>query len=524
MSRVQPPIGYDSHWSRLIDAGLAGLFLIFHQFTDAAFAERLMRVTWPLLWLLPAIAGVAAIAWRLAGREAAIVVLLFAVIGLPALQQFKPGRIDHHNVQIAVVLLTLAATVWSDRLRWCAIAAGALTGFGLAIGFEGMPILLLCGAAIALRFVVEYDSDQALRAYGIAIAASIAVAFAVGVAPAHWTQPVCDALAINSAGAVLVGGAGLALISFCFDASLRSRCALLAAVGLAAALVFVVAEPACLGGPYAMVDPTVKPIWLAHVREMEPLLSLFASNPATALGLVTFPTAGVIAIATLARQESLRRDFGFIVAGAALVFAVALMFAAIKAYAYAMWLAMPLVAVAALRLFEVLRLRTLVPRFVAGVLLTPTVLSAGIITIANAAGLNRVDTAHPDRAVCFNNASYAPLATLRPGLVATDIDYGPFVLALTPHAVMAAPYHRLSSGIVAAHQVLAATPDEAHGIVTRLHVDYIVTCGGRPPVNLSDAERDASLWGHLQAGTLPDWLVPEPVGKGQAFAIYRVVS
>ena len=28
-ARLQPPLGYDSHWSRLIDAGLAGLFLMF---------------------------------------------------------------------------------------------------------------------------------------------------------------------------------------------------------------------------------------------------------------------------------------------------------------------------------------------------------------------------------------------------------------------------------------------------------------------------------------------------------------
>jgi len=38
-------------------------------------------------------------------------------------------------------------------------------------------------------------------------------------------------------------------------------------------------------------------------------------------------------------------------------------------------------------------------------------------------------------------------------VVATDIDYGPFVLALTPHSVVGAPYHRLSSGIAAAHRI-----------------------------------------------------------------------
>src|SRR5215813_4721097 len=39
-ARIDPPVGYDSHWSRLIDAGLAGLFLLFNLVVDNAMAER----------------------------------------------------------------------------------------------------------------------------------------------------------------------------------------------------------------------------------------------------------------------------------------------------------------------------------------------------------------------------------------------------------------------------------------------------------------------------------------------------
>src|SRR5919197_3061771 len=41
-ARLAPPLGYDSHWSRLIDAGLAGLFLAFNLTANHALAERLM--------------------------------------------------------------------------------------------------------------------------------------------------------------------------------------------------------------------------------------------------------------------------------------------------------------------------------------------------------------------------------------------------------------------------------------------------------------------------------------------------
>src|SRR3954468_24011775 len=53
-ARIDPPAGYDTHWSRLLDAALAGLVLLLRPFTDAAMAEQLMRAVWPLLWLLAA--------------------------------------------------------------------------------------------------------------------------------------------------------------------------------------------------------------------------------------------------------------------------------------------------------------------------------------------------------------------------------------------------------------------------------------------------------------------------------------
>src|SRR5262245_45841345 len=181
--RVQPPTGYESTWSRLIDAGLGGLFLLFRLFADAPLAERLMRTVWPLLWLLPAMFGVAAIAWRIAGRAAALVTLVLVVIGLPALQQFKPGSIDHHNVHIALATLVVAATVWSDRIGWAAWVAGGLTGLALAIGLESVPFLALCGATFALRYVVDGGAAEALRAYGSSLAVGAGAAFLVMVGP-----------------------------------------------------------------------------------------------------------------------------------------------------------------------------------------------------------------------------------------------------------------------------------------------------------------------------------------------------
>jgi hypothetical protein len=191
---------------------------------------------------------------------------------------------------------------------------------------------------------------------------------------------------------------------------------------------------------------------------------------------------------------------------------------------YAMWLGMPLVAAGCVYLFARLGLTNLVSRAAVALLLTPMLVSAGAIAIAEAAGAP--PAAKQDGRVtggCFKIANYAPLAELPAGLVATEIDFGSFVLASTPHSVLAAPYHRLSEGILAAHEAFALPPERAQALFARLHVDYVATCGERAPHGLSAAERRVGLWAALHAGSLPPWLARVPAPPGQVFTVYRVV-
>jgi hypothetical protein len=523
-ARLAPPVGYDSHWSRLIDAGLAGTFLLFNQVVDGALAERLMRVVWPLMWLMPAILGVAAAAWRLAGREAAVVTLLLCVVGRPAFLQFLPGRIDHHNVQIALSVAIVAATVWSDRLRGTALLAGALSGLALGIGLENFAFVALAGVAFALRFVVDRAAAAALARYGASLAVSTAAVFVGLVAPDHWGRTACDAIAINwavpmvAAGLLLWGGA----VAFANE-RLATRVAVVAACGGIAGLVFVLIEPLCLAGPYAMVDPALGPIWFWYINEMLPLVTVMRETPEVAAALATFPAAAALMTLWLGREPALRRDFAFLVMAAELLVACGLMASVVKMSPYAMWLAMPLVAAFALRAFAWLRLGRLAARAFAAVLLTPALLSAGAIAAVQAAS-----TPHtPDGdsrvlAGCFKTASYAQLARLPQGVIATDIDFGSYVLALTPHAVIAAPYHRLADGIIATHRIFTLPPDAARGILEKFGATYVVMCGSRMPPGMSAAKRAGSLWDRLESGAVPDWLDAVPAGDGEVFRVYRI--
>ncbi|MBI4274054.1 MAG: hypothetical protein HY659_05090 [Rhizobiales bacterium] len=518
-SRVQPPMGYDSHWSRLIDAGLVSVFLIIRSIASTTFAEHLMRVIWPLLWLVPAIAATAAMAWRLAGRQAALAALLLIATGLPAFQQFTPGRIDHHNVQITLALLTLAAALWADRVQWTAWTAGALSGLALAIGLESLPFIALAGGIFVVRYVLNRAAAMALTAYGLAIAVSAIIAFIVSINPEHWTRSACDAIAINSVGALVVGGLALAAAGHWVNTEtmLMRGIAVATAAALAAA-VFILMETRCLAGPFAMIDPATRPIWLAHVREMQPFIVLAQKFPAAGAAVAAFPVSALVCAAMLARESNLRGDTGFIFTAMALVLAVGMTLAAVRASHYAIWLGIPLVAAGVLRLTAWLKLKTLIARMLATIMLAPAVLSAGAIAIAEATGLATI--ADRPNLTCFRSENYASLSRLPAGVVAADIDYGPFLLALTPHSVLAAPYHRLSSGIVASHRALATPPEEARDVLDNSRASYLMICGPRPPEGLTEDARRQSLWGQLQARVVPSWLEPIPVSG--PFAVYRV--
>jgi len=126
-----------------------------------------------------------------------------------------------------------------------------LTGLGMAVGVEGMPFLMRCAAVVTVRAIQNRESAGSMRAYGFSVAASTIVT------------------------PVALGGLGLAMTTYSCDPRNSVRCRLIAAV--AVAIVFVLSEPRCLGGPYAMVDPAVKKLWLADVQEMQPFLSIFAT-------------------------------------------------------------------------------------------------------------------------------------------------------------------------------------------------------------------------------------------------------
>jgi hypothetical protein len=157
-----------------------------------------------------------------------------------------------------------------------------------------------------------------------------------------------------------------------------------------------------------------------------------------------------------------------------------------------------------------------VPRYgwlsgvLAGAVLSPVVL-VGLLLLVPGVRPPPKPAAKTPPDHCFDTASYALLAKQPAGLVVSEIDLGPFVLAHTRSSAMSAPYHRMSWGILKARGVLIADvedsgPKGAQAAARALGATYVLNCR----VHSRHADRDHlprnSLQARLDAGRPPPWL------------------
>jgi hypothetical protein len=92
-------------------------------------------------------------------------------------------------------------------------------------------------------------------------------------------------------------------------------------------------------------------------------------------------------------------------------------------------------------------------------------------------------------------------------------DFGPFVLALTSHSAMSAPYHRMTWGIWTAHALLEQPAAGAEAAVRRAGVRYVVVCPAPGAKRPRPASPQDTLKAELEAGAPPPWLRPvSPAG------------
>lgn len=490
--------GVAMHWSRLADLLPGGLILGLQGLIGRHQAELAAVILWPSVLLAAAIALTGRIARVVASAEVAIPAMVVAAIAYPASTVFVPGRIDHHGLQLVLLLVTVLMLVAPGSMKRGA-TAGLAIALSLVVGMELAPVLAVAaGAAIAdwtVRGRLERDRVLGL---GVGLAAATLIA-TFAFRTLAWDFPACDGFAAISARATLIAATvpvALALSASHIDRRRRTILAFLSGGLLALAL--WIGAPQCFS-PYGGVDATLRQLWLVRVAEAQ---SLFAAPPATAFGYAGLAATGLCASAWLAwRTRS--RGWTFMVllqSAAALVMVDQLR----GAYAGSILAAPALGAmIVAMRRSSTL---SLVAAWVA---------SAGIFYPMAAQAMASANKGSSG-ASCTAPDLIAALGRLPQGLVMAPIDTGAPAIASTRQRLIAGAYHRDGAGNLAMYAFYRGTPARAKSIAADWKVRWVVACDGFGGIKTPFASE-------LSAGSHPWWL-RETAHVPSGARIYEVAS
>jgi hypothetical protein len=528
--RMGPEGGFLMHWSRFVDAPIAALLLLARALTGSmASAETAVEIVYPALLMMAAIFLLLRFVRRLADTEALLPATVIGALALYQLPLFQSAALDHHNVQLLLVLVMIYFLVGVSR-RWAAgLGAGTAAALSLVVGMETAPYVALAGVVAAVGFLLRGEAERRFAAaFGAGFALVSAASFLATVPAALWGAPRCDAFTLPQMSVAALGGAGLfvaASVPAC-RATFRNRFLSLLALAAAVAALLVLAFPECLAAPYADLDPKLKIYWLDSVSEAQSIRQVLAAQPDLAATYYCTPFLAAVVLGLRLRREGLSREW--LIYAAFLVAAVLVSFWQIRGVFFSIPLSVvPLAAwVGEWRTRIAARpgkggaLKLLAVWLVTfNVVWSVTARSAaGMIAPATAAGAASIKES------CVSRDDYAILAAMPKETVLAVSNLGAPILRYTPHRVLAGPYHRNVDGDLEALNAFIGTDEEARRIVRRNGVALVASCPGNDETMDLETRAPDGLAARLVRGDVPAWLAPIPSTMNRPLRLFRVVQ
>ncbi|OWZ90972.1 hypothetical protein B9J07_24420 [Sinorhizobium sp. LM21] len=288
--RILMPEPYISPWSRIVDLPY---MLIAFSLQSALGAEDALAVTfqvWPAVMAVFFTIGVVGVLSRIAPRKGELSPgMLCAVLVLMAfaIWEFSPGRIDHHNLQMVLLLTLIYGIARFDRIGGAVVAISAT--ISLLVGLETLPVIALVLGALALAWAAGLDGTRTMLA-STAITCLVAVpilTFLV-IGPSGFWRVENDAFSAPFAFALLGFGA-IATVTLWLvpeASSAAFKFGLLATAGSMLSAVLLFAYPQLLAGPYAAIDDLARIYWFDRIDQEKSALEFFRTGDYGSLALL----------------------------------------------------------------------------------------------------------------------------------------------------------------------------------------------------------------------------------------------
>lgn len=518
------------HWSRFIDLPIASLILFFRMFFSPEGAEAAALTVWPLMLIMPLMFFMSTAGRRMGGVEGMHFSLILTALFVLFSGRFVPGSIDHDNVQLGLVALTVAMLVdENNRPRNFVIAAIALA-IQLGIGAETTPFVAVVCMAIACLWAWDGEAfAPAAKTFSLTLTIAVSAAFFSLVPPRFYAMVTCDNLSLGFYGIVSAGCVSLLLSTlFASHLSRSWRVAVLAGNGVAVAATILAIAPQCLRNPLADLDPMLMEFWLSRVTEAQPILSVFRSQPdAFGAFYATGLLAMLVCLFRMLRGDRVRLH-AVLMALVAINWAISLV--QVRGAEFSNLLA---IAPLALLLAELRRISAADSENVAAAFfyVTTTLISVpavwaiggaignkGIVnSFSSAASSNTEETVN-----CASKEALAPIAGLEPGVISAPSNMGAPLLRFTPHRTLSGPYHRDPDGMLTELNIGLAKPQQAEALLREARVTMIAFCKGDPQTQLVLEKSPQGLYAQLSAGRVPVYLEPIPVPAQSDVEFFRL--
>ncbi|MBE7182994.1 MAG: GtrA family protein [Methylobacterium mesophilicum] len=514
--------GFTMHWSRLVDAPLALLFLLGERLTgSAANAAAFAQVVWPTLMFAAALFLILRLARVLGGLQTRLPALVVGVSALYGVQVFRPGMIDHHNFQFVVLLgATLALLAARERPLWGAVA-GAACALMLGIGMETAPhVAALCLFAGADFLFRGEKAAAGAAAFGLGLGFAGAAIMAGTVPWGSWNVVACDAFSLPQATLALTGGLGLALAATIPGRDrMAVRAAALVLLGAACAALLLWRFPECLADPYAGLDERLKRFWLGAVGEAQPAWRVAAQTPAAAAAAYVTPFIALVVLGHGLLREGVSRARLLVFLLLGVSFAVSLW------QVRGMYIALPLAAVALAGFVARVRLGGRPLAMALAWIVSIDAAWAGAAALAfrpSIAATSAAGSVAAGTGNCEAMADYASLARQPPTRVLAVSNLGAAILAWTPHSVLAGPYHRNIEGNLAGLDAWMAEPDDARRMLEAEGAGLVAWCAGNSEADVMAAAPEG-LAASLRDGRAPAWLEPVQETRQSPLKLFRII-
>ena len=524
--RMAPPLGADIHWSRLIDAPIAALIGIFHLFMDLTSASRMAAIVWPLAIFLMATAAIIAICDHLAGKEHRLLALFFFVLSINTLAEFRPGRLDHHNVQILLLILIFLG-VARGLGKYSSYWLGLFISCSIMVGLDSLLLIIGVLGFLALEWLFQKEgaADRLLQT-GFAISISSIFLYVASFPADRWfSNNACDAFSMFYLSFLVLLSAsftGLAILSksnlFHGQSALIYR--LFAGAVLAAGILIVLFSifPHCLDGPYGNVGDELKRRWLDKILEAKGIVQRYPENPmywlSQAAYLLIMITVTALVVFRKVTQKSELAILGFVV-----VICILGAFYQTRILRTGIYSVIPFCVIFAGMTWHWLESKFSDKKILAytcQALLCLLLTSTLWVTIGTAASLlvsnennavqqEKTESAQAEEIIaCTSDLAVAELKSVDQSHIMSDLNTAPALLVHTRHSVEAGSYHRNGDNILNVIKFFEGSLDQAKQIADDREANFVVICREDIPVKKIDDE--LTLATAIGTNQLPTWL------------------